>query len=410
MSIENSFEIEWQNTIKTLSDKNQSLGELEYFFGLGRGYSKFCCDALSPKIVMVGTSFPEEIIRAMGITYCYVCGGSFESSLYDNVNLPKDADDCSRSIVGILKSDGFKLTKNDVVLVPLYSDGMKKLKGLIGDIATVICYEVPSDKKDPLLQKRFADEIARVTSELKKHFKIRVSSGKIKAQCELSKKAADAFAKFENAYKSSAVLTDSAYLFVANSYKWCSDKAEWALHVEALTKEIGEKKLVTDPATEGGGSRVTDIKNYPEVMLFGSPVYAPDYKVMFVIEEMKLRATTIIHPDIEHIRLAMGFDSKSASLKGLALKYLEADISPAFINNVTMNNLVMDALKSGSIKGIIAHILKGQIEYDYVFKDIERLIVDTKIPMNRIETIYNYQDIEQLRLRLEAFSEMLNMK
>lgn len=69
----------------------------------------------------------------------------------------------------------------------------------------------------------------------------------------------------------------------------------------------------------------------------------------------------------------------------------------------------MKALDNNQIRGIIAHILKGQIEYDYEFKNIERLITDYKIPMNRIETVYNYQDIEQLRLRLEAFSEMLNM-
>ena len=69
----------------------------------------------------------------------------------------------------------------------------------------------------------------------------------------------------------------------------------------------------------------------------------------------------------------------------------------------------MNALKDDKIKGIIAHILKGQIEYDYEYKNIEKLTADYKVPLNRVETVYNYQDIEQLRLRLEAFSEMLNM-
>ena len=36
--------------------------------------------------------------------------------------------------------------------------------------------------------------------------------------------------------------------------------------------------------------------------------------------------------------------------------------------------------------------------------------MDCRIPLNRIETVYNDSDIEQIRLRLEAFSEMLNMK
>ena len=170
MNNDNLFEIEWQNTIQTLADKNSSLKELEYFLNVGREYSKLYSDKKIPKVVMVGQSFPEEIIRAMGIEYCYVQGGSFESTLYDNVNLPKDADDGARSIVGILKSKSLNLSKEDVILIPLYNDSMKKLKGFVSDLATVICYEVPADKNDPLLQQRFVYEIDRAVCELKKHF------------------------------------------------------------------------------------------------------------------------------------------------------------------------------------------------------------------------------------------------
>lgn len=396
MNNDNLFEVEWQNTIQTLADKNTSLKEFEYFLNIGREYSRLYSEKKISKVVMVGQSFPEEIIRAMGIEYCYVQGGSFESTLYDGVNLPKDADDGARSIVGVLKSDVLNLSKDDVILIPLYNDSMKKLKGLISDLATVICYEVPADKEDPLHQKRFVYEIDRVTRELKKHFKKRLSLKILREQCEHSQKAAEAFAKFETVCRNH-VLSDSAYLFVANSYKWCKNKTEWSAHLNSLTDEI-------DKMSNSG------VKDYPEVLFFGSPIYAPDYKVLFVVEEMKLRIYTIVHPDIEHIKIALKTDCKSASVKYLAMKYLESDISPAFINNSTMTGLVMDALKSDKIKGIIAHILKGQIEYDYEYKNIERLTVDYKIPMNRIETVYNYQDIEQLRLRLEAFAEMFSMR
>ena len=32
------------------------------------------------------------------------------------------------------------------------------------------------------------------------------------------------------------------------------------------------------------------------------------------------------------------------------------------------------------------------------------------VPVFRLETDYNYQDVEQLRIRLEAFSEVLQQK
>lgn len=392
----NSFEIEWQNTIQTLADKNTSFKEFEYFLNLGREYSKLYGDVNdSPKVVIIGQSFPEEIIRAMDIEYCYVLGGSFESTLNDSVNLPKDADDGIRSIAGILRSESLNLSKKDLVLVPLYNDGMKKMKTLISDLATVICYEVPADKRNPLMQKRFSEEIDRVTKTIENHFKKRLSKKKLKEQCDCSKQAAEAFAKFE-ATRIASVLSESAYLFVINSYKWCKNKAEWALHLNRLTDEIS-------------GVGINKDNNYPEILVFGSPIYAPDYKFMFVIEEMKLKINTIIHPDIQHIKIYDNLDIKSVSVNELALKYFEADISPAFIYNSTLIELVMSVLKNAKIKGVIAHILRGQIEYDYELKNIERLMKDYKVPITRIETVHNHQDIEQIRLRLEAFSEMLNI-
>ena len=52
-------------------------------------------------------------------------------------------------------------------------------------------------------------------------------------------------------------------------------------------------------------------------------------------------------------------------------------------------------------------VLKGQIEYDFELERYEKLFAGYGIPVFRLETDYSYQDIEQLRIRLEAFSEML---
>ena len=88
---------------------------------------------------------------------------------------------------------------------------------------------------------------------------------------------------------------------------------------------------------------------------------------------------------------------------------LESDISPVYINNTELNDLVMNEINSNIIKGVIAFIIKGQIEHDFSFKTIEKLTENVRIPLIRIETVYSSYDIEQILLRLEAFAEMLNM-
>ena len=63
---------------------------------------------------------------------------------------------------------------------------------------------------------------------------------------------------------------------------------------------------------------------------------------------------------------------------------------------------------SGHIDGIIFHILKGQIEYDFEMTRMEEMFEYYDIPVFRLETDYQDHDIEQLRIRLEAFREMLS--
>ena len=395
MSKVNAFELEWQNTLRILSEKSADFSELDYFLKLANEYSRFDFD--NPKVILLGLYFPDEIIRAMGIDFCYVCGGSYESSLSDRINLPKDTDDEIRSIVGILKSDSLKLSKDDVLLVPLCNDNMKKLKPLLDDSATVICYEVPFCKDDSLQKDRFVNEIDRVTKELKKHFKKKLSPKKLKEQCEISRRSAVSFCKLEKILKENTTgLSPSAFLFIANSYRMCKDKAEWALHLECLVRQLCTMKK-------------TDLNSYPPIMLLGSPIFAPDYKTLFAIEERKLRLFSIIHPDIEHIRFLVNIDIKSVSVKYLASMYLDSDISPVYINNTELNDLVMNEINSNIIKGVIAFIIKGQIEHDFSFKTIEKLTENVRIPLIRIETVYSSYDIEQILLRLEAFAEMLNM-
>ena len=62
------------------------------------------------------------------------------------------------------------------------------------------------------------------------------------------------------------------------------------------------------------------------------------------------------------------------------------------------------------VEGVVCHILKGQIEPDFELSWFEELFEQADIPVFRLETDYQYQDVEQLRIRMEAFSEMLQQR
>ena len=69
-----------------------------------------------------------------------------------------------------------------------------------------------------------------------------------------------------------------------------------------------------------------------------------------------------------------------------------------------------ECIRKKNIDGVVWHVLKGQIEYDFELERMEELFEKHDIPVFRLETDYNKQDIEQLRIRMEAFAEVLEQK
>ena len=396
MANENALELEWLRNVRKIEERNTQFKELEYFVNVSKNSVHSYKNKNGQKIVVLGNLFPIEIVRAMDIDYYCVYGGSFAMTLSQNDNLPKDTDDVSRSIYGAIKSEDLGLKKSDALLIPLYNDNMRKLKTMLSDFVTVISYEVPIDKEDSLQKRRFISEINRAVKEIEKHFHKKLSSKKLNEQLKISKKAFEAFSIFESLYfEKQASLTASAFLLIANSFRICKDINDWIKHLCLMNEEF--RKNNDRP-----------LNNHPEIILLGSPLYGPNYKSILLIEEMGLNVRTIIHPDIEHFKIAGNMNCSSVSVRELSLRYLEADISPVYIQNGSMDKLIKNAIKEDNVSGIIALAHKGQIDYEYEIKRVEKLIENTRLSLIRIETVYDYHDFEQIRVRIEAFSEMLN--
>ena len=83
------------------------------------------------------------------------------------------------------------------------------------------------------------------------------------------------------------------------------------------------------------------------------------------------------------------------------------ETSGSWISNDGLLSAVQCRLEHLPVSGIVWHVLKGQIEYDFELPRVEALAAEYGVPVIRLETDYQYQDVEQLRIRMEAFSEML---
>ena len=86
------------------------------------------------------------------------------------------------------------------------------------------------------------------------------------------------------------------------------------------------------------------------------------------------------------------------------------ETSGSWISNDGLLSAVQNRLEHLPVSGIIWHVLKGQIEYDFELPKVVALAAEYDVPVIRLETDYQQQDVEQLRIRLEAFAEMLRVR
>jgi len=66
-------------------------------------------------------------------------------------------------------------------------------------------------------------------------------------------------------------------------------------------------------------------------------------------------------------------------------------------------------IEDHQVEGVIYHVLRGCLVYDYEYALFEEELGKRNIPVIRLESDYNEEDVEQLRIRIEAFIEMIKL-
>ena len=67
-------------------------------------------------------------------------------------------------------------------------------------------------------------------------------------------------------------------------------------------------------------------------------------------------------------------------------------------------------IKEHEIQGVVYHVLRGCLVYDYEYQIMEEEMGKLDVPIIRVESDYNEEDVEQLRIRIEAFIELIKLK
>ncbi len=392
------FDKEYSDSLNRLYKENSKLTSFKWFLDTAYNWA-YKKDHSVQQVVMLGNSIPEEIVIAAGAEPYWLIGGSLGSLSWSDDLVPRDTDPVSRSVLGYINRPKTDFS-NSLFMIPLINDSMRKIAYQLKSEGKKICFvDIPPDRKDKYSTEKYAEQMKKICGKVSAHIHKKVTKGSVVSAMKQVSAARYTLYKFlEISRERTDIITDSARLFIQNSYYMTNSVDEWIYHVELLSKEV-----------EFYSAKYKNKElNRPRIMLAGSPIIFPNYKIPFLIRDTGLSVcdTQMILNNVIYSRQMMR-GNRDKLIENIANEWYRKDTSSAYINNDVFYDNILHAVQKGGIEGVIYHVLKGQTEYDFELERIENMLSEYNIPVFRLETDYQNQDVEQLRIRMEAFSEML---
>jgi benzoyl-CoA reductase/2-hydroxyglutaryl-CoA dehydratase subunit BcrC/BadD/HgdB len=397
-----------QNDLHEAVNKLETYDNIQYFLDLARMYSlKSLVKKNKPQIAVLGMSIPEELIYAVGAEPLWILGGSFGAAQFADLIVPRDTDSVSKASLGYLSSEIFTFTK-DVVLtiVPVTSDSMRKIGYLLSKERDVFAVDFPPVKEEGYSLRKWAAQMKALIQAMENKTSSRLNKKSLLQAVEMINQAKRAMKRLLLlSFNSPELLPGILTAFLINTYYFTGEIAEWTLQLEMLNNEIERRFMQKSDFVK---------QEQPRLLITGSPVLFPNFKLPTLLQELGVFQIAIGHEMIFRINNIIEFSRKKQSLASVlelvvSNCYLK-DTSGAFVDGKSRMDLLKELEKQFSFHGVIYHVLKGQIEYDFELERYELYFAKKDIPFFRLETDYNQQDIEQLKIRLEAFLEMIESK
>jgi benzoyl-CoA reductase/2-hydroxyglutaryl-CoA dehydratase subunit BcrC/BadD/HgdB len=345
---------------------------------------------------------PNEIIAASGALPIRFCSGFHETTGSANIILG-DAGLCP-----LVKSTlGQKMTGSspyfemcDLLVAPTPCDAKLKLGEILQDFLPVLMMNVPKIKSGEVNRRQWAEEIGILLDKLEKLTGKKIKREDLKRSIERYQRAYSAWRELTNLRKEADVLWGRDALMIAQLTNY-DDITRWTENVHTLIAELNDMK-------NKGKSIVKD--DVPRIMLAGSPIIWPNWKIPDIIEES---GALIVADELCSATRALSNpvvideDTKSAMIDSISERYLYPCTCPCFSPNIERDDNLLNRIKDFRIDGVIFHVLKGCHLNALDATRIKRILEGVEIPMFTIESEYVMGDYQQIKLRLEAFLEMV---
>jgi benzoyl-CoA reductase/2-hydroxyglutaryl-CoA dehydratase subunit BcrC/BadD/HgdB len=345
---------------------------------------------------------PQELIYAAGAMPVKLCSGSYTGFNVGDETCPRDSCPLVKASLGCLAMDLMPIYSECALsVIPASCDCKKKLTFLMAPYTKTLAFHVPTLKIDDGYKADYINDLYLFKQRLEKVTGNKITYVRLKTAILALASAQQEIHRFYRLkMHQPAVIKGTHAMMVINSYSY-ERVDKWTRALRILNDEL-EMRIIN--------RKFVAKENAPRLMLTGAPVVFPNIKVPLLLEEMGgviVADETCMGERGLYDPASVTESSVDGMMRSLAVRQILPCTCPTFVQNDQRIFKLKQMAEDFKVDGVIYHVLRGCLVYDFEFPAVEAALGELGIPVIRLETDYNEEDVEQLRVRLEAFIEMI---
>lgn len=341
---------------------------------------------------------PAEVIVAAGAFPVTLCGTSQNPIPAAEKVLP-------RNLCPLIKSSyGFAVTDtcpyfhfSDLLVAETTCDGKKKMYELMAELKPLHLMQLPQKQDGEGVEEYWLGEVRQLKGRLEKEFGVEITDEKLRDAIRLVNEERRSIQELQDVCKAvPSPFSGMDLLTVLHNRGFSVDKQYGIDLVDRLTAELQE-------AAARGESPFTE--KTPRVLLTGVPVGVGSDKVVRLIEECG--GSVVCFESCGGYKKVERVSEEGDPLQAIAARYLAIPCS-CMSPNDGRYELVARLADEFSADGVIDLTWMACHTYNIESYGLRRHLQEkTGLPFLQIETDYSGSDTEQLKIRIEAFLEIL---
>lgn len=348
---------------------------------------------------------PPELIEAAGALPVRLCSGSYTAYAIGDDLVPRDACPLIKAVMGFEAMEVSPLYQNcSLLVIPVTCDCKKKLAGMLERLRSTAVLHVPASKASDADAGQYLRELYHLIPPLEQATGIQVTARSLAEGIQRRGYVQYEMSRFLTYRQSVPPLLHGTHVMaVMNALAYMS-ALDWGRQLHRLNEEL---------ATRLEEKRYAGKENRPRVLVTGSPIAFPNLKLPLLIEEMGgmlVADETCMGERALYDPLAVSDRSLDGMMRAIANRYTRPCTCPTFVDNRQRVFRIKQMIKDHKVQGVIYHVLRGCLVYDYEYPVLEEELGKAGIPIIRVESDYNEEDVEQLRIRIEAFIELIKLR